>query len=115
MVTKVVPLNEAFDMMLKELNIKARRVCARSGVSESRLSQFRSGKGGDIGVRSLDALLNAAQKENPRAMNVFASYLGGIVKSVENMTLKEKGELMMALGKSIQSSKNTDSKTTETA
>ncbi len=102
MVTKVVPLNEAFDSMLKELNIKARRVCDRSGVSESRLSQFRSGKGGDIGVRSLDALLNAAQEENSRAMSVFAGYLGGIIKSVDNMTLKEKGELMMALGKSVR-------------
>ena len=115
MVTKVVPLNEAFDLMLKELNIKARRVCDRSGVSESRLSQFRSGKGGDIGVRSLNALLNAAQEENPRAMSVFASHLGGIVKSVEEMSLAEKGELMMALGKSIHTSKNTDLKSQENA
>jgi transcriptional regulator with XRE-family HTH domain len=114
MVTKVVPLNEAFDMMLKELNIKASRVCDRSGVSPSRLSQFRSGKGGDIGVRSLDALLIAAQSENSRAMNVFASYLGGIVKSIEDMTLAEKGELMMALGKSIHSNISTDSQFTKT-
>jgi transcriptional regulator with XRE-family HTH domain len=115
MVTKVVPLNEAFDMMLKELNIKASRVCDRSGVSPSRLSQFRSGKGGDIGVRSLDALLIAAQSENSRAMSVFASYLGGIVKSIEDMTMAEKGELMMALGKSIQTSKNADSKSEKIA
>lgn len=115
MVTKVVPLNEAFDLMLKELNIKAARVSERSGVSESRLSQFRSGKGGDIGVRSLDALLNAAQSENPRAMSVFASYLGGIVKSVEEMTLAEKGELMMVIGKSIQNSKNADLKSGKNA
>lgn len=61
------------------------------------MSQFRSGKGGDIRVRSLDALLNIAQAENPRAMNVFASYLRGIVKFVEDMTLKEKVEIIRLL------------------
>ena len=72
MFTNIPPLNEAFDVMLKKLDIKAQDVCARSGVSPSRLSQFRSGKGGDIGVRSLDALLNAAQSMNPSAVKVFA-------------------------------------------
>ena len=104
-----LPLNVAFDKMLKELEIAAKDVSARSGVSDSRISQFRTGRGGDIGVKSLDALLDAARSINPRAREVFATYIGGKSKPVQEMTLAEKGELMMAIGKSIQISKNTDS------
>lgn len=117
MFTQVPPLNEAFDKTLRELKIVAKDVCDRSGVSPSRLSQFRSGNGGDIGVRSLDALLSAVQSLDPKAINVFARHLGSSVsiKSVDNMTMAEKGELMMALGKSIQTSINTDSESIKTA
>ena len=109
-------LNEAFDKMLRELKITAKDVCNLSGVSESRLSQFRSGNGGDIGVRSLDALLAAAQSIDSKAIQVFAKYLGAVsLKSVEDMTPKEKGQLMIALGKSMQSGISTDTKTTKTA
>ena len=111
-------LNEAFDKMVRELEIKPKDICDRSGVSASRLSQFRSGRGGDIGVRSLDDLLVAAQSLDPRAVKVFAEYFGATsLKSIENMTAKEKGELMIALGKSIQSqsSVSTDTETTKTA
>ena len=65
------PLNVAFDKMLRELNIRAKDVSELSQVSPSRLSQFRNGSGGDIGVRSLDALLDAAQALNPRAKGIF--------------------------------------------
>lgn len=104
-------LNEAFDRMLRELKIKSKDVCERSGVSQSRLSQFRSGNGGDIGVRSLDDLLIAAQSIDPRAIKIFAECFASVsLKSIDDMTLEEKGELMMALGKSIQTSISTDSK-----
>lgn len=117
MFTNIPSLNEAFDKTLKELRLTAKDVCDRSGVSPSRLSQFRSGNGGDIGVRSLDALLNAAQSLDSSAINVFAKHLGSSVeiKSINDMTLKEKGELMMALGKSIQTSVSTDPKSVKTA
>jgi transcriptional regulator with XRE-family HTH domain len=113
MFTSIPPLNEAFDKMLKELNILAKDVCARSGVSSSRLSQFRSGNG----VRSLDALLIAAQSLNPSAIEVFTKHLGSSIriKSIDNMSMAEKGELMIALGKSIHSSINTDSESLKTA
>jgi DNA-binding Xre family transcriptional regulator len=94
---------QAFDKMLKVLNIRAQEVCECSGVSKSRLSQFRSGKGSDIGVRSLDAMLNAAQEINPQAKRIYATYLGG-VNALEEMTLAEKGELMIALAKSVRNS-----------
>jgi DNA-binding Xre family transcriptional regulator len=105
---------EAFDKMLKVLEIRAKDVCARSGVSDSRLSLFRSGKKANMGTDFLDALLDAAQSINPRAREVFATYIGGKGKPVEEMTLAEKGELMVALSKSIQSSISTDSQFTKT-
>ena len=116
MYVDIPKLNEAFDKTLRELKITAQDVCDRSGVSASRLSQFRSGNGGDIGVRSLDALLAAAQSIDPRAIQVFAKYLGAVsLKSVEDMTPVEKGELMIALGKSMQISISTDTETAKNA
>ena len=108
-------LYEAFDKMLRVLEIRAKDVCEISGVSDSRLSLFRSGKKANMGTDFLDALLDAAQSINPRAREVFAKYIGGKGKSIEEMTLAEKGKLMMALGKSIQTSKNTDSKSSKTS
>ena len=95
-------LYKAFDKMLKVLDIEAKEVCDRSGVSQSRVSSFRSGKKANMGTDFLDALLDAAESINPRAREVFASYIGGKSKLIENMTLAEKGKLMMALGKSVQ-------------
>ncbi len=108
-------LYEAFNKMLVVLEIRAKDVCERSGVSESRLSSFRSGKKANMGTNFLDALLDAAQSINPRAREVFATYIGGKSKPVEEMTLAEKGELMVALSKSIHSSISTDSKPPKTA
>jgi hypothetical protein len=62
---------QAFDKMLKVLNIKAQEVCERSGVSKSHLSQFRSSKGSDIGCdhsRDYEALTPAI----PKALNAVS-------------------------------------------
>ncbi len=107
-------LYEAFNKMLVVLDIRAKDVCDRSGVSESRLSLFRSGKKANMGTNFLDALLDAAESINPRAREVFATYIGGKSKLIEEMTLAEKGELMIDLSKSIHSSISTDSKSTKT-
>lgn len=107
-------LYEAFDKMLKVLDIEAKEVCARSGISQSRVSSFRNGVKANMGTLYLDALLDAATSINPRAREVFAMYIGGKGKPVEEMTLAEKGELMVALSKSIQSSISTDSQFTKT-
>ena len=107
------PLNVAFDKMLRDLNIKAKDVSELSQVSPSRLSQFRTGNSGDIGVRSLDALLNAAQAIDPRAKGVFANYIGEVQIELDSMTLAEKGKLMVALAKSVQTGISTDSKTNQ--
>ena len=105
------PLNVAFDKMLRDLKIKAKDVSDLSGVSPSRLSQFRNGNAGDIGVRSLDALLDAAQAIDPRAKGVFANIVGEVQIELDCMTLAEKGKLMVALGQSVQTGIYTDSKT----
>lgn len=113
-------LYEAFNKMLKILDIEAKEVCDRSGVSQSRVSMFRTGKRTNMGSDNLDALLDAAESINPRAREVFASYIGGRGKPIEEMTLAEKGALMVSLSKSLQSSisdhssVSTDSKSTKT-
>ena len=67
-----------------------------------------------MGTCTLDALLDAAQSINPRAREVFATYIGGKGKLIEEMTMAEKGELLVDLSKSMQSSINTDSKSLKT-
>lgn len=114
MSAKELRLYEAFDKMLRVLEIRPKDVCARSGVSESRLSSFRSGKKANMGTFFLDALLDAAQSINPRAREVFATYIGGKSKLIEEMSLAEKGELMLDLSKSIHFSISTDSKSDKT-
>lgn len=109
-------LNEALDRMLVELDIQAKEVCDRSKiVSESRLSSFRSGIKGNMGTDFLDAILDAAQSINPEARELFATYIEGKGKPIEEMTLAEKGKLMVRLSKSIQLSISTDSKAKKNA
>ena len=107
-------LYEAFDKMLKTLDIEAKEVCDRSGVSQSRVSSFRNGVSTNMGTNYLEALLDAAESINPRAREIFATYIGGKGKLIEEMTLAEKGELMIDLSKSIHSSISTDLKSTKT-
>jgi DNA-binding Xre family transcriptional regulator len=108
-------LYEAFDQMLVTLDIQAQDLCNRTNISKSRVSSFRNGVKANMGTDFLDALLDAAESINPRAREVFATYIGGKGKLIEDMTLAEKGKLMMAIGKSIQTSKNTDSESVKTA
>lgn len=108
-------LCEAFDQMLKTLNIQAQDLCNITGISKSRVSSFRNGKKTNMGTDYLEDLLDAAQSINPKAREVFANYIGGKGKTIEEMTLAEKGALMVSLSKSIQTGVSTDSKATETA
>jgi DNA-binding Xre family transcriptional regulator len=113
-------LYEAFDQMLVTLDIQAQDLCNRTNISKSRVSSFRNGVKANMGTDFLDALLDAAESINPRAREVFATYIGGKGKLIEDMTLAEKGKLMVTLSKSLhssistQSSISTDSKSTKT-
>ena len=110
-----LPLWAAFDKMMSTLEIQSRAVCKIAKISEGRLSTYRSGKKPNMETNTLEALLEAAQSINPRAREVFADCIAGKRKTIEEMTLAEKGALMMALGKSIRASKNTDLKSKENA
>ena len=73
-------VHQAFDKMLKHCGIAAKDLAAVTGVSNSRISQFRNGtflagKGSDLTSRSLDELLQGAQKLNPDAGMVFSLLL----------------------------------------
>ena len=70
---------------------------------------FRTGKRTNMGSDNLDALLDAAESINPRARELFASYIGGKSKPVEEMSLAEKGALMVSFSQSIQSGISTQS------
>ena len=110
MVDDALRMYQAFNKVLEELKIEAKEVCDRSGISQSRVSMFRSGKRTNMGSDNLEALLDAAQSINPRARELFAMYIGGKGKSIEEMTLAEKGQLMIDLSKSIHYSISTDLK-----
>lgn len=73
-------VHQAFDKMLKQCGIAAKDLAAVTGVSNSRISQFRNGtflagKGSDLTSRALDELLTGAQKLNPDAGMVFSLLL----------------------------------------
>ena len=95
-------LYKAFNKMLVTLDIQAQDLCNLTGISKSRVSSFRNGKKTNMGMDYLERLLDAAESVNPRAREVFANYIAGKRKNIEDMTMKEKGELMMALGKSVR-------------
>jgi transcriptional regulator with XRE-family HTH domain len=71
--------HQAFDRMLKHCGIRAKDLAALSGVSESRISQFRNGlflagKGSDITSKALDDLLEAAQALHSDALWIYSCY-----------------------------------------
>ena len=74
-----LPLWAAFDKMMSTLDIQSRAVCRIAKISEGRLSTYRNGKKPNMETNTLEALLEAAQSSNPRAREVFATYLGGKV------------------------------------
>jgi transcriptional regulator with XRE-family HTH domain len=68
-------LHQAFDRTLKYCQIAAKDLADVSGVSTSRISQFRNGRGSDLTSRAIDDLLNAANNLHPQAKQVFAMLL----------------------------------------
>lgn len=73
-------LHQAFNDMLKYCEISAKDLSEITGISNSRISQFRrgtflEGKGSDLTTRSLDDLLTGAEKLNPKARVVFSCLL----------------------------------------
>jgi DNA-binding Xre family transcriptional regulator len=72
--------HEALDKTLKYCRISAAELTKITGISSSRISQFRNGlflegKGSDLTTRALNELINAAEEIDPKAKRVFALYL----------------------------------------
>jgi hypothetical protein len=115
-------LHEAFDKTLKYCGISATEITKISGVSSSRISQFKNGlflegKGSDLTSRSVDQMLKAAEKINPKARLVFSLYLADEDPDdlrdtswtnslrLESMDQSEISQLLMAIADALDRSK----------
>ena len=115
-------LHEAFDKTLKYCRISATEITKISGVSSSRISQFRNGlfmegKGSDLTSRSLDEMLKAAEQIDCKARLVFSLYLADedpdVLTNVswadsirlESMDQSQISQLLMAIADVLDRSK----------
>ncbi len=76
-------LHQALDKTIKYCRISATELAKVSGVSTSRISQFRNGlfvegRGSDLTSRAIDDLIDAAAEIDPRAKQVFSFFLADL-------------------------------------
>jgi transcriptional regulator with XRE-family HTH domain len=76
-------LHQALDETIKYCRMSAKELAEASGVSSSRISQFRNGlflegKGSDLTSKAINDLIDAAAYVDPRAKQVFAFYLADL-------------------------------------
>lgn len=76
-------LHQALDETIKYCRMSAKELAEASGVSSSRISQFRNGlflegKGSDLTSRAINDLIDAAAYVDPRAKQVFAFFLADL-------------------------------------
>ncbi|MEN9520320.1 MAG: hypothetical protein RLZZ381_2908 [Cyanobacteriota bacterium] len=76
-------LHQALDETIKYCRMSAKELAEASGVSSSRISQFRNGlflegKGSDLTSRAINDLINAATYIDPRAKQVFSFFLADL-------------------------------------
>ena len=76
-------LHQALDETIKYCRMSAKELAEASGVSSSRISQFRNGlflegKGSDLTSRAINDLIEAATYVDPRAKQVFAFFLADL-------------------------------------
>ncbi|MGL5806639.1 MAG: hypothetical protein ACRC11_14585 [Xenococcaceae cyanobacterium] len=125
-------LYEAFDKTLKYCRISATELAKLSGVSLSRISQFRNGlslkgKGSDLTSRSVDELIDAADKIHPKAKLVFSLFLTDsnpelIVNTsswldnlqIESMDEAQISQLLIAIADTLQKKKANSTKSCKT-
>ena len=115
-------LHEAFDKTLKYCRITATELTKLSGVSSSRISQFRNGlflegKGSDLTSRSINDLLGAIEQIEPKARLVFALLLAdqdpAVLRNsswpnsilVESMEQAQLSQLLIAIADTLDKSK----------
>jgi DNA-binding Xre family transcriptional regulator len=76
-------LHQALDETIKYCRMSAKELAEASGVSSSRISQFRNGlflegKGSDLTSRAINDLIQAATYIDPRAKQVFSFFLADL-------------------------------------
>ncbi len=76
-------LHQALDKTIKYCKISASELAKVSGVSTSRISQFRNGlfiegKGSDLTSRAINDLIDAAAQIDPKAKQVFSFFLADL-------------------------------------
>ena len=76
-------LHQALDKTIKYCRISATELSKVSGVSSSRISQFRNGlfvegKGSDLTSKAIDNLIDAAAEIDSRAKQVFSLFLADL-------------------------------------
>ncbi|NJO95048.1 MAG: hypothetical protein HC764_02445 [Pleurocapsa sp. CRU_1_2] len=76
-------LHQALDETIKYCRMSAKELAEASGVSSSRISQFRNGlflegKGSDLTSRGINDLIEAAAYIDPRAKQVFSFFLADL-------------------------------------
>ena len=76
-------LHQALDKTIKYCRISATELAKVSGVSTSRISQFRNGlfvegRGSDLTSRAIDELIDAAAEIDPKAKQVFSFFLADL-------------------------------------
>lgn len=76
-------LHQALDETIKYCRMSAKELAEVSGVSSSRISQFRNGlflegKGSDLTSRAINELIDAATYIDPKAKRVFSFFLADL-------------------------------------
>jgi transcriptional regulator with XRE-family HTH domain len=122
-------LHQALDETIKYCRMSAKELAQASGVSSSRISQFRNGlflegKGSDLTSRAINDLIDAAAYVDPRAKHVFAFFLADLdPKSIrsgssfidpsqlETMKPAEISQLLVAIADTLDKPKPVANKT----
>ncbi|MGV2831782.1 hypothetical protein [Myxosarcina sp. GI1(2024)] len=76
-------LHQALDETIKYCRMSAKELAEASGVSSSRISQFRNGlflegKGSDLTSKAINELIDAATYIDPKAKQVFSLFLADL-------------------------------------
>lgn len=76
-------LHQALDETIKYCRMSAKELAEASGVSSSRISQFRNGlflegKGSDLTSKAINDLIDAATYIDPKAKQVFSFFLADL-------------------------------------
>lgn len=118
-------LHQALDETIKYCRMSAKELAEASGVSSSRISQFRNGlflegKGSDLTSRAINDLIEAATYIDPRAKQVFSFFLADLdpravrlgseamnFSQLEKMKPAEISQLLVAIADTLDKPKST--------